>query len=215
MDETKNSTEVKQTEAVQAAQPIVAKQKAPVVRKFELAVYDITINEATGKEEFRPIAYTQPVVVEATSPRDLKEKLEMYKQCGQLAKVVREIDPPVARLTAQPQVFEAPEEKTEEADVPQQSVSVHPKAIAPKPDFHREVKYYKVGDIEIKDDNGTLYQKQWMKLTESEASNFRIINDKNNGIVSLAGKHIEMKKWILVENTAEDESTALEENMTK
>lgn len=54
-----------------------------------------------------------------------------------------------------------------------------------------------------------------MKLTESEASNFRIINDKNNGIVSLAGKHIEMKKWILVENTAEDESTALEENMTK
>lgn len=52
-----------------------------------------------------------------------------------------------------------------------------------------------------------------MKLTDNEAANFRVINDKNNSIMSLAGKHIEMKKWVLVENVDDDETSSLEENM--
>ena len=75
------------------------------------------------------------------------------------------------------------------------------------------VKYYKVGDIDIKDDNGKIYQRQWMKLTESEASNLRLINDKNNAIVSLVGKHLEMRKWIPVEMSGSDSSTNIEESL--
>ena len=55
-----------------------------------------------------------------------------------------------------------------------------------------------ITDIEIKDDNGKIYQKQWMKLTNTEASNFRLVSDKNNAIASSNGKHLEMKKWVLV-----------------
>ena len=51
-----------------------------------------------------------------------------------------------------------------------------------------------------------------MKLTEAEASNIRIVNDKSNSIVNLSGKHIEMKKWILV-NRTEDDVASLEENL--
>ena len=78
---------------------------------------------------------------------------------------------------------------------------------APQPIQTRKPKYYKVGDIEIKDDNGKIYQKQWMKLTNAEASNFRLVSDKNNAIANMNGKHLEMKKWVLVQNSEEDEST--------
>lgn len=57
-------------------------------------------------------------------------------------------------------------------------------------------RFYKIGGIDIKDDNGVIYQKQWMRLTDEEVTNLRVVNDKNNAIVSLAGKHIEMKKWV-------------------
>ena len=56
-----------------------------------------------------------------------------------------------------------------------------------------------IGDIEVKYDGDKVYQKQWMKLTSAEASNFRVVNDSNNKIVNLNGKHIEAKRWILVE----------------
>lgn len=50
-----------------------------------------------------------------------------------------------------------------------------------------------------------------MRLTDSEASNFRIINDKTNSIFNLKDRHIEMKKWVLVDST--DDATDLEEIM--
>ena len=52
-----------------------------------------------------------------------------------------------------------------------------------------------------------------MKLSDSEASNIRVVNDKNNALVNLNGKHIEMKSWILVETSDADDSSQLEENL--
>jgi len=77
--------------------------------------------------------------------------------------------------------------------------------------MRQKPRFFKVGDIEVKDDNGKIYEKQWMKLSDSEASNIRVINDKNNSLVNLAGKHIEMKKWVLVEDI--NEETDLEDNL--
>ena len=51
-----------------------------------------------------------------------------------------------------------------------------------------------------------------MQLSESEAKNIRIVNDKTNGIVNLKGKHIEMMKWVLVENSEDDETSSLDES---
>ena len=50
-----------------------------------------------------------------------------------------------------------------------------------------------------------MYQKQWMRLTPKEAANFRVVNDSNNKLVPLAGRHIEAKRWTLVENAEQDD----------
>lgn len=190
-----------------------------IVRKFEIQVFDLDYEKDDTNPELRPVRTDKAVIIEATSKEELQSKLSLYKQCGQIAKIVREIDPPSAMTTqnSAPQVTLTP--ANAQTQQPQQAIcNVDEKPICHVEktinirQTHCKPKYYKVGDIEIKDDNGKLYQKQWMRLTDSEASNLRIINDKNNSTVNLAGKHFEMKKWILVENN-DDESTSLEDSL--
>ena len=213
--EEENKTEVAQPEQMQTQQQIMAAPKL-LVRKFELEVFEEDLDTPSG---WKKVRYDKPLIVEVTSPKELQDKLALYKDCGQMAKVVREIDPPTkeqivaaqrqATLTVQQQM-QAPIVQA----APQQVAIQQPiLQAAPQPIKARKPKYYKVGDIEIKDDNGKIYQKQWMKLTDTEASNFRLVSDKNNAIASMNGKHLEMKKWVLVQNSEEDESTQLEESM--
>lgn len=65
-------------------------------------------------------------------------------------------------------------------------------------------KFYRIGGIDIKNDNGVIYQKQWMRISDEEANNFRIVNDKNNMVVNLVGKHLEARRWVLVEDSGID-----------
>lgn len=62
-----------------------------------------------------------------------------------------------------------------------------------------------IGDTQIKYDGEKVYQKQWVRLTPQEAMNFRVVNDSSNKLVALAGKHIEARRWVLVENAEYDE----------
>lgn len=213
--EEENKTEVAQPEQMQTQQPIMAAPKQ-LVRKFELEVFEEDLDTPSG---WKKVRYDKPLIVEVTSPKELQDKLALYKDCGQMAKVVREIDPPTKEqiAAAQQQATLAVQQKMQAPIVqaaPQQVAIQQPiLQAAPQPIQTRKPKYYKVGDIEIKDDNGKIYQKQWMKLTNAEASNFRLVSDKNNAIANMNGKHLEMKKWVLVQNSEEDESTQLEESM--
>ena len=213
--EEENKTEVAQPEQMQTQQPIIAAPKQ-LVRKFELEVFEEDLDTPSG---WKKVRYDKPLIVEVTSPKELQDKLALYKDCGQMAKVVREIDPPTKEqiAAAQQQATLAVQQKMQAPIVqaaPQQVTIQQPiLQAAPQPIQARKPKYYKVGDIEIKDDNGKIYQKQWMKLTNAEASNFRLVSDKNNAIANMNGKHLEMKKWVLVQNSEEDESTQLEESM--
>ena len=213
--EEENKTEVAQPEQLQTQQSIMTAPKQ-LVRKFELEVFEEDLDTPSG---WKKVRYDKPLIVEVTSPKELQDKLALYKDCGQMAKVVREIDPPTKEqiAAAQQQANLAVQQKMQAPIVqaaPQQVAIQQPiLQAAPQPIQTRKPKYYKVGDIEIKDDNGKIYQKQWMKLTNAEASNFRLVSDKNNAIASMNGKHLEMKKWVLVQNSEEDESTQLEESM--
>ena len=213
--EEENKTEVAQPEQLQTQQPIMAAPKQ-LVRKFELEVFEEDLDTPSG---WKKVRYDKPLIVEVTSPKELQDKLALYKDCGQMAKVVREIDPPTKEqiAAAQQQATLAVQQQMQAPIVqaaPQQVAIQQPiLQAAPQPIQTRKPKYYKVGDIEIKDDNGKIYQKQWMKLTNAEASNFRLVSDKNNAIANMNGKHLEMKKWVLVQNSEEDESTQLEESM--
>ena len=213
--EEENKTEVAQPEQMQTQQPMIAAPK-PLVRKFELEVFEEDLDTPSG---WKKVRYDKPLIVEVTSPKELQDKLALYKDCGQMAKVVREIDPPTKQqiAVAQQQATLAVQQQMQAsiAQAAPQQVAIQQPILqaAPQPIQARKPKYYKVGDIEIKDDNGKIYQKQWMKLTDTEASNFRLVSDKNNAIASMNGKHLEMKKWVLVQNSEEDESTQLEESM--
>ena len=213
--EEENKTEVAQPEQMQTQQPIMAAPKQ-LVRKFELEVFEEDLDTPSG---WKKVRFDKPLIIEVTSLKELQDKLALYKDCGQMAKVVREIDPPTKeQIAAQQQVTLAVQQQMQAPIVhaASQQVAIQQPILqaAPQHIQTRKPKYYKVGDIEIKDDNGKIYQKQWMKLTNTEASNFRLVSDKNNAIASMNGKHLEMKKWVLVQNSEEDESTQLEESMS-
>lgn len=170
-------------------------------KRFEVEIYDkITYGEPPMEQiKLEKVNFEKPVIIEASCKQDLQDFAEKLALCKQTFKIVRVLDD--APMQRQPQAPAA------QYAQPQQVAYAQPALQAPL----QKPKYYKVGDVEIKDDNGKIYQKQWLRLTEAEASNFRIINDKNNSIFNLKDRHIEMKKWVLVNST--DEDIDLEETM--
>lgn len=226
-EKTKTETKAADQTTAQSAKTVPVKGAAPIIqREFEIAVYDVSIDDNTGKEVIKPVAFEKPVTITASSAAELQSKLSLYKTTGQIAKVIREIGQKQVASASPPNPMFQPQKDAipTVADIasglnPNYHAPANPyaqaayvrqleQAIPPR----QKPRYFRVGDVEVKDDNGKIYQKQWVKLTDSEASNIRIVNDKNNAIVNLNGKHIEMKKWILVENSDDDVSD-LEENL--
>lgn len=171
--------------------------------RFEIELYEEETWEETGEHKgWKKVHTDQPIIIRASCKADFDEYASKFAICKQRMKIVRCLDEeqkpqpncsqPIVNQTANVQSIQQPQPIVNQ--------------LRSKP------KFYKIGNIEIKDDNGKIYQKQWVKLSESESSNFRIINDKTNSIVNLKGKSIEMKKWILVEKS-DDEITSLEENL--
>lgn len=172
-------------------QPIL--QSQPVKRKFEIAVYNEDLQD-DGSIALKPVAMSEPLIIEAASKAEFNELIKIYRDCGQQVKIIREIDPPAQQIS--------PQHEKLKIKAPQQNqISDQQEKIE-----RRKPVIFRVGDIEVKEDNGIIYQKQWMRLTDKEAANFRIVNTANNKLVSLNGKHIEMKRWVKVEKS-EDDST--------
>lgn len=193
-----------------------------------------------GQPQWRPVRSDpaldggRPNIIEVADKKEFMELQKQYAMCDQKIKVIREIDPFVDEPTTTdnsgsriPQNNQAIPISQPNATVSSQPISPHmpdmpqPAAgldpavglghhtnlvVKPKP------KIVTIGDIEVKYDGDKVYQKQWMKLTPAEASNFRVVNDSNNKIVSLANKHIEAKRWILVE---ESTSSSLDDAVDK
>jgi len=61
--------------------------------------------------------------------------------------------------------------------------------------------------VQIKYDGDKVYQKQWIRLTDQEAANFRVVNATTNKTVSMAGKAIEARRWVLVEDAQIDDDS--------
>ena len=171
-------------------------------RKFEIEVYDeIQVGENIDNIQLQKVVMERPVIIEAGSKKELDDIAAKFKLCKQRMKIVRVLDDDgnaVPLKQAFAQQAQAPTQVQQQ--VPQvQTVVQQASVIKQKPRF------YSVGGIEIKDDNGKIYQKQWMKLSEKEAQNFRLVNDANNKIASMNGKHLEMKRWVAVETSNEDD----------
>lgn len=69
-------------------------------------------------------------------------------------------------------------------------------------------KFFEIGGVKCKLDNGKMYQEQWVRV---DATKYRLIADNTNKICPMTGKHLEMLKWIQIENTTEEETNEGEE----
>ena len=193
----------KKIEELKKKLPAQAQQPQAKKRKFEIEVYDeIQVGENIDNIQLQKVVMERPVIIEAGSKKELDDIAAKFKLCKQRMKIVRVLDDDgnaVPLKQAFAQQAQAPTQVQQQ--VPQvQTVVQQASVVKQKPRF------YSVGGIEIKDDNGKIYQKQWMKLSEKEAQNFRLVNDTNNKIASMNGKHLEMKRWVAIETSNEDDS---------
>ena len=190
----------KKIEELKKKLPAQTQQPQTKKRKFEIEVYDeIQVGENIDNIQLQKVVMERPVIIEAGSKKELDDIAAKFKLCKQRMKIVRVLDDngnsvPLKQTFAQQE--QAPTQVQQQVT---QAVVQQASVIKQKPRF------YSVGGIEIKDDNGKIYQKQWMKLSEKEAQNFRLVNDANNKIASMNGKHLEMKRWVAVETSSEDE----------
>lgn len=81
----------------------------------------------------------------------------------------------------------------------------------PKP--KETIKFFTIGGIKCKMENGRFYQKQWIRLSDEEASEIRIVSDKNNKICELKDKHIEVMKWVVTEDSEETTTETVEREL--
>lgn len=169
------------------------------MKEFEIEVYDEDLQD-NGRVVMKPRGR------QTATAGSAKELVDIFTKCGQKIKILREITKPSSDNQIQPQIGR-PTQINQMPQMPQiqkqfQQVRPQQQEISNS----HPPKYYKIGDIEIKNDNGRIYQRQWVRLTDTEAGTLRIINTKTNKIVSMTDKHIEMKRWILVEDhTGEDD----------
>ena len=196
----------------------LAKLKMP--RKFEIYVEEYTEGDVGCPAGWRPVSVDSKLggnggnpIITVNSQADLQEKQNLYKSVGQRFTIVREIDPPslddIKKAAVEQGLIQADSEsvlidhKHETPAQPKKTVMEidNKKAV---PENKCETRYYKVGDVEIKEEGGKLYQKQWLRLSPAEMSNFRIVSDSSNKIISMKGKHIEAKRWLAVEYADND-----------
>lgn len=203
--------------------------------KLEIQVYEADYENAdanNGKPVWRPVNYGKdngkPLIIEVANKAEFDEIRKQYSLADQRIKVIREIDP----FDDNPTPISTSPSTSVQQTIPQNNQAIPtniPTIVAPpmqqavQSQIIQQVveqqktkpKIVRLGDIELKYDGDKVYQKQWIKLSSSESNNFRVVNTATNKIVNLNGKHIEAKRWVLVEQhneLSEDENI---ENLIK
>ena len=149
----------KKIEELKKKLPAQTQQPQTKKRKFEIEVYDeIQVGENIDNIQLQKVVMERPVIIEAGSKKELDDIAAKFKLCKQRMKIVRVLDDdgncvPLKQAFAQQE--QAPTQVQQQVT---QAVVQQVSVIKQKPRF------YSVGGIEIKDDNGKIYQKQWMKL---------------------------------------------------
>jgi hypothetical protein len=183
--------------------------------KLEIQVLEADYTDADknmGQPLWRPVNYGmdngKPLIIEVADEKEFESIRQQYALCDQRIKVIREIDP----------FDEIPANNVQSSNVKQNvesNVSINNKSI---PNHISQTinntstntistpiiikpKIITVGDTQIKYDGEKVYSRQWVKLNSKESSCLRIVNDNNNKIVPLNGKHIEALRWVLIEDT--------------
>lgn len=208
---------------------IFKKKDNVMAKKYDIQVFEI---DSSGQKK----GHMESGIM-ANSPQEL---INIYKMCGQEIQIIREysddesqnygktkhLNPDEVQIntamggTGMMKISEEEQKRIEDFEkmksnnsklqqtssytIPTQNKVELPKVKEP-------VKYFTIGGIKCKMENGKFYQKQWIRLSDEEASEIRIVSDKNNKICELKDKHIEIMKWVMTEDAEENNSDTTEE----
>jgi hypothetical protein len=198
------------------------RKEKKMAKKYDILVFD---TDATGGKKIE-----KQTGVMAGSPQEL---IRMYSMCGQKIQIEREyednesknyghqehLDPSkvvmnmalgggLMKVSAEEQkkIEELEKKQAESHDEKplEQTVPLERKPRVLTQPRNDPPRFFTVGGIKCKMENGKVYQKQWLRLTDEESDEFRVISDKSNKICPLKDKHIEVMKWVVAETPEEN-----------
>lgn len=185
-----------------------------IPRTFEIMVEEMH-EEDNGTIRWRPVMIDSRlggdghVTITVNSQNELKETQQWYKQAGQRFKIIREINPPsqadIERMASEQGVqlnsnITANKHTTNNMQL--ESIKNNQNIISQtvKPIEKQQIsKIITIGDVQIKYDGDSVYQKQWVRLSPKEESNIRVVSDTNNKLVPMKNRHFEVKRWVKIE----------------
>lgn len=174
------------------------------MKKFDIVIF----TEDEGREQQR--------MENGVYGQSAQQLIALYAATGERIKILREYDDiPVKKpIEATPQnittneINPIEEQKSIPQTVPTPKISSQQPVYATVPK-KTPPKYFSICGTECKFEDDKIYQKQWVKILGNEASQYRLISDANNKEISLNGKHLEMLKWVLVQNESENSESNL------
>lgn len=124
--------------------------------------------------------------VKATSAEELRQ---LYAVTGTRIQILKEYGGPPEQ--------QMPEHRPQ----PQQYM---PQIVQHQPLRQKEPpKFFEIGGVKCKLEDGKMFQEQWVRV---DAAKYRLVADATNKLVSMNGKHLEMLKWIQIEDEGDTEN---------
>jgi hypothetical protein len=198
----------------------------PRKHKLEIQIYEADYEDVPDgyPPKWKSVRMDKPVVVEVADEHEFAMIRQQYAMCDQKIKVIREIDPfddkPVIN-NKQDDVKNVSEQKSNviennvtsnviQSNTTQSDTINHPVSVSTVQPQSTTItkskpKIVTIGDTQIKYDGDKVYSRQWVKLNSKESSFIRLVNDSNNKLVNLNGKHFEALRWVLVENDSSND----------
>lgn len=216
-----NKEDIVDASAENTSTQVTAKRRK---HKLEIRILEADYTDVpdNAPPKWRPINMGKdsgkPIVVEVADKKELAELRQRYAMCDQKMEIIREIDPfddpPQPKtIPANNQAIpiQAKNNTSGQQYLASQQISTQQVQIAaPTQQITKsKPKIVTIGDLQVKYDGDKVYQKQWVKLSSAEAANFRIVNDSSNKIINLSGKHIECRKWVMIEEDNADDAAEI------
>lgn len=124
--------------------------------------------------------------VKATSAEELRQ---LYAVTGTRIQILKEYGGP------------SEQQMPEHRQQPQQYA---PQMVQHQPLRQKEPpKFFEIGGVKCKLEDGKMFQEQWVRV---DAAKYRLVADTTNKLVSMNGKHLEMLKWIQIEDEGDTEN---------
>lgn len=135
-----------------------------------------------------------------------KELADIYALTGQRIQILRTYEAPAKSNPSIPVTPSVTQNVPAQHSTPENAAAASKPYPGPGFSVRPEISlqppvFFTIGGIECKNENGQVYQKQWVTLTPTEEQNYRLVSDTTNKLVNTNGKHFEVKKWVRVDNT--------------